>query len=184
MADKVETKTVSVRHRGQAGVHGIRFFHDHTGAQVVLRPGETRDKVKVTEAEYDRMVEQSKAGEGELEVDGHEPPHAGRARATEPEMSRADLEKLERENLEEAAKNARGTERPAATGPTGEDPGPSSGPRHHTAATSGRKTRTELNDMTKEDLLAHGETVGAEINMSMNKDEMIDGVVKAQRAKG
>jgi hypothetical protein len=175
MTDKPKTEKVTVQHTGRLG---MRFFHDHQGNQVVLRPGEVARDIQVTEAEAERLREQSKAGQTNLVVDGHEP-----EQKEEPEqLSRGEIEERERKNLE-AARKAQGQGRqqagpriePAAGGPA-MGSRPMDTPDQHMGGNPLRASRSDLSSLTKEELASqYG------VSASQTKEDMIKEIMSQQK---
>lgn len=72
-----------------------------------------------------------------------------------------------------------------ATGPTGSGPagrlaGPPMGPIG-SAAPDTRPTRAQLNEMSKDELVATAEAEGAEVNHSWTKADIVDAIMKHRR---
>jgi hypothetical protein len=60
---------------------------------------------------------------------------------------------------------------------------PKAGPTVAAAVVEPRKTRAQLGEMTKEELLAVAEAEGAEVTASWTKPDLIDAIVKRKEAK-
>lgn len=163
---KAKPVTLAVRHRGPVG---IRFVHDKDDQQVVMRPNEDYVEADFHEGVAERLVDHSEKGIGDIEVKGHEPKLQ---RRDQRQPSRQDIEDLERRNLEEA--RGRSTGRPLREG-SGEGNGEGQ-------EGDAKKTRADLEAMTKDDLRTYVESMGVtDVPASATKGDLIDAAVKAQR---
>lgn len=162
MADeKVKTETLTLRNRGKPNVTGTRFVYNAKGQQVMLAPGEEAVEVEVLSGNADLLRKDSEAG-GDIEVSGAE---GVTEDERDPGPTREEIEAAEKANAEAAAKAAP----------------PKRSADAEASASGGKLSRSDLNAMTKAELADRAVEVGAEVTTSMNKDDMVSAIMKAQR---
>lgn len=162
----VKPVEVELQHVGR---EGIRYVHDVNGVTHTFEPGQTK-KVKIPAPEADRMKDATDNGTHQnLVVAANYKKARGNQ---EPEMTREEINALERENLERARKANADKEQ------TGGDA--TGGGKQ--ASSDNKLGRGDLEAMTKEQLVDYAKQQGIEgVTMSDTKDQMVSEILKAQR---
>lgn len=168
MTEEVTTEVINIKHGGEVGLRGI---HDANGQLVTLEPGADPVDVTVPSPWAENMRTVSSSGTSDYVVTGSEPapplPPSGEEGGTRSgkQLTRAELNELERENLRNAKKQSK------------------PGEQRERPASGAKLSRQDMEGMTKAELTEYADSMGVEVSHNASKQEISDAIANGQRGR-